>query len=137
VLDAVDATDSWRERSARQHRRCALTEDITMRQGATMVLAIAALLTGCASFPSIPEDRVNISTLVKKIECEIYQSSQKHPQLTEHGWLAVADLTLQVDDEAGIKPSLSYLQPTHFLLGYRVATTVPSRTFSCSASRFT
>jgi len=82
-----------------------------------MVLAIAALLTGCASFPSIPEDRVNISTLVKKIECEIYQSSQKHPQLTEHGWLAVADLTLQVDDEAGIKPSLSYLQPTHFLLG--------------------
>ena len=84
-----------------------------MKKLAKLVLVAAIGLGGCASIPPVSTTGVQPSSIVSKIECEIYVSAAKpgHEDLKKREWIAVAALTLQGDDMFGVNPSLSYINP--------------------------
>jgi hypothetical protein len=83
-----------------------------------MVLCCALLCAGCSEVPSLPaasgaeHTNILISDVVKRIKCEIADAfddklTDKH-FLWLQNWTAKVDLNLQVNETAGLAPSVSY-----------------------------
>lgn len=85
-----------------------------------MVLCCALLCAGCSEVPSLPaasgaeHTNILIRDVVKRIKCEIADAFDD--KLTDknflwlQNWTAKVDLTLQVNETAGLAPSVSYTQ---------------------------
>ncbi|WIW43923.1 hypothetical protein ML401_20645 [Bradyrhizobium sp. 62B] len=74
--------------------------------------AMAVTLSGCAVIPQLDiQSPVTVANIVDRIQCEAYRATQRYPQLKRDRWVGVADLYLQVDDSAGLSPSLAYVDP--------------------------
>lgn len=77
--------------------------------------AICLLLTvtGCSGAPrlDLPNGRVTVRNIEDRVQCEVFKAARNHPRLKTEQWVAVAALTLQVDDGAGLSPNLAYIQP--------------------------
>jgi hypothetical protein len=76
------------------------------------------LVGGCTSTPSLPEatgvqdSRIFIKDVVQRVKCELSDAFDKKIGEPDYlwlaGWTAHADLTLTINDNAGISPSGSY-----------------------------
>jgi len=77
-----------------------------------LVAASAIALSACAGVPDFDiGSPVTVANIIDRIECETYLATKSHPKLRKDRWVGVADLFLQVDDTAGLTPSLTYIQP--------------------------
>lgn len=79
--------------------------------------AIALFLSACTNIPSPNyvgkdgnEGSVTVGTLVHHIQCELHSANQ-FDKLAEQNYRAQVTLTLKVEDNAGLSPSLSFIQP--------------------------
>lgn len=93
------------------------------------------LVAGCAGVPQLDiPSRLTVAQIVDKIQCEVWQAWEKNRELAKkgrvkrptHTYLAVASLTLQVDDSAGVSPTVSFIEPlavagTQFTFGASAA----------------
>lgn len=76
----------------------------------------ACLLTGCSTLPSFeasnPTQTVapRVSDLMRHIQCEIVEAVKAHP-VGAAQYVANIDLTLEVTNNQGFNPSLSYIHP--------------------------
>jgi hypothetical protein len=77
-----------------------------------MSLGVFLAFGGCG-IPVLdtPNPGLTVANIVDRIECEIAQSVQDHPNLKRQRWAAAADLYLTVNDSAGLTPTVSFLQP--------------------------
>src|SRR6267142_2890880 len=77
-----------------------------------LLAAAAIALSGCAGIPQLDiQSPVTVANIIDRIQCEAYHAAQKHQKLRRDRWVGVADLYLQVDDSAGLSPSLTYIEP--------------------------
>jgi len=75
-------------------------------------MAAATILGACTSIPQLDiESPVTVANIVDRIECEAWTARERHPQLLSQKWIGQADLYLQVDDSAGLEPSLTFIKP--------------------------
>ena len=80
-------------------------------------------ISGCANVPIFDTPSpFTVAHIVDKIECEVAQAARDNPRLRDEKWVALADLTLQVDDTIGLAPKLSFIRPlakegTNFTFG--------------------
>ena len=49
--------------------------------------------------------------IVDRIQCEVWLAGQRHPRLWNESWTAAIDLALQVDDNVGLSPTVSFIDP--------------------------
>ncbi|HZP32686.1 MAG TPA: hypothetical protein VFB23_04910 [Candidatus Acidoferrales bacterium] len=88
-----------------------------MRCSAAKCCALFAFIsvTGCSGVPpyDLPENPKGISVhhIVNRIKCEILEAENDHPNLSTDRWVAVASLTLQVDDQGSLTPNVSFIHP--------------------------
>jgi len=82
----------------------------------TLVFA-ALILSACANVPSpnyvgnnSDESGVTVATLVGHIQCELLQAPN-FQRLVDSNYRALITLTLKVEDNAGLSPSLSFIHP--------------------------
>lgn len=74
--------------------------------------AIGFLFSGCSNIPVLDiQSPVTVANIIDRVQCETYRAAERYPKLRRDRWVGVADLYLQVDDSAGISPSLSYVEP--------------------------
>jgi hypothetical protein len=82
---------------------------------ATVFLSVlsATFLNGCAGVPALDPLRTGpkVSDIVDQVECEVYRASRKHARLVKERWTAAIDLSLQVDDNVGLTPTVSFIDP--------------------------
>jgi hypothetical protein len=95
----------------------------------TIFFACCVPLLSCSSVPSFQDTAVGTKAggtpvlpadIVEVIRCELREVVQAHPELKEY--IVAAALTLRVDDNAGLLPSLSFIDPykisgTNFTFG--------------------
>jgi hypothetical protein len=74
---------------------------------------LGTLLAGCAGVPALDPLRAGpkVSEIVDQIECEVYRASRTHARLIKERWTAAIDLSLQVDDNVGLTPTVSFIDP--------------------------
>ena len=82
-----------------------------------VMTAAAALLAGCANLPSPhyvgfkgDDAKVTVDDLVGHIQCELY-TAKGFSDLAAKKYRVTVTLTLKVEDNAGLTPSLSFIQP--------------------------
>jgi hypothetical protein len=77
------------------------------------LLAVSAIaLSGCAGVPEFDiQSPVTVAHILDRIQCEAHAAAKDYPIFREEKWVGVADLFLQVDDNAGVTPTLSYVEP--------------------------
>src|SRR5690349_7860046 len=120
------------------------------RLRASLVLAVAALSAGgCVNVPSLDGNRIAVADVVERVKCDLADAlpdPDKYPWMAS--WVAKVDLTLIVNEQAGLTPTVSFidLRPTaavpgvgnimqNFVLGASAsATTTAVRTDSLSFS---
>jgi hypothetical protein len=80
------------------------------RNGITACV-LAVSLSNCAGVPALdlPNKGITVHRIVNRIKCEILQGAEAHEELKE--WVAVANLTVQVDDEGSLVPSVAFIHP--------------------------
>jgi hypothetical protein len=87
----------------------------SMRLKTALVLSSLSvpLLAGCAGVPALDPlgTGPKVSEIVDQIECEVYRASHAHPRLVKERWTAAIDLSLQVDDNVGLTPTVSFIDP--------------------------
>jgi hypothetical protein len=110
---------------------------------------VAFAVGGCVSVPSLEGNRIAISEVVERVKCDLADAlpdPYKYPWMAN--WVAKVDLTLIINEQAGLTPSVSFidLRPTsavpgvgniaqNFILGAGAgATTTAVRTDSLSFS---
>lgn len=120
-----------------------------VRLFALLVAAGCGLLGGCVTVPSLDGNRIAISEVVERVKCDLADAlpdPYKYPWMAN--WVAKVDLTLIVNEQAGLTPTVSFidLRPTavvpgvgnimqNFILGAAAgATTTAVRTDSLSFS---
>jgi len=88
------------------------------------LLAVSTIiLSGCANVPEYDiQSPVTVAHILDRIQCEAHAAAKDHKLFRDEKWVGVADLFLQVDDNAGLSPTLSYIEPlaatgTKFTLG--------------------
>jgi hypothetical protein len=70
-------------------------------------------LTGCVGIPQLAiPGPIAVSRIVDEVQCEVQAAADKYPRLRTERWAAAVNLTLQVDDGAGLTPTLSFIDPT-------------------------
>jgi hypothetical protein len=75
-------------------------------------LLAAVVLSSCAGVPEYDiQSPVTVAHILDRIQCEAHAAAQKHKIFRDEKWVGVADLFLQVDDNAGLAPTLSYIEP--------------------------
>jgi hypothetical protein len=96
-----------------------------MRIQALRAIAIAMIsaVGGCGGVPplDIPSD-LTVAHIIDRIQCEVWKARHKYPRFRNRAWVAVANLTLQVDDSVGLTPKVSFIHPfategTNFAFG--------------------
>lgn len=89
------------------------------------IAASLLLLGGCTGVPVLDIDSpLTVSEIIDRIQCESWNASRKHKTLKK--WGGAADLYLQVDDSAGLTPTLTFIRPlaeagTQFAFGTSAA----------------
>jgi hypothetical protein len=80
------------------------------------ITAISIVLSACTSIPKFEKtDSVTPGVIVDVIQCELIEARNKQARMQYHGkkgeeyWVAVADLTLQIDEQAALTPSFSHI----------------------------
>jgi hypothetical protein len=94
-----------------------------MRALSALVAAVA-LLSGCVVPPDLgpTTQSIPVYQVVERVKCELkkalsddLEDAQKHPTTSPYwflpGWNAGVDLSLIVNDQSGISPSVSFIQP--------------------------
>jgi hypothetical protein len=111
--------------------------------------AVALSVGGCVTVPSLDGNSIAVSDVVERVKCDLADAlpdPYKYPWMAN--WVAKVDLTLIVNEQAGLTPTVSFvdLRPTaavpgvgnimqNFILGAAAgATTTAVRTDSLSFS---
>src|SRR5690348_10489068 len=87
------------------------------------ICCVSVSLAGCTGIPQLDiSSPVTVAQIVDRVECEAWQARRHYPRLARDKWVGEADLYLQVDDSAGLEPTLSFIQPlaaegTKFVFG--------------------
>jgi hypothetical protein len=114
-----------------------------------VVVGVALPAGGCVTVPSLEGNRIAISDVVERVKCDLADAlpdPYKYPWMA--GWVAKVDLTLIVNEQAGLTPTVSFidLRPNaivpgvgniaqNFIFGAAAgATTTAARTDSLSFS---
>jgi hypothetical protein len=86
-------------------------------------LGLWCVLTGCVGIPTLAvPGPVAVSRIVDEVQCEVQAAAEKYPRLRTERWAAAVSLTLQVDDNVGLTPTLSFIDPsTSFTFGASAA----------------
>src|SRR5262245_39303229 len=84
---------------------------------------LCTVLGGCVTTPSFSDrESLTVARLSRHIQCEIYEAASEHKRLYNEKWIAVLVLTLQVDEDANLVPSLTHILPLlggqAFMLSY-------------------
>jgi hypothetical protein len=98
-----------------------------MRTGSCTSVVFAVLvagLSGCTTLPSLepidggeaaPDGSISINAVVKRVKCELYEATKDVQR--EYWWFrywgAKVDLDLVVNEQAGISPSVAFVNPLH------------------------
>lgn len=100
-----------------------------------VIPVFGALAAGCSYVPSLEqasgagpdETKILISDVVKRVKCELADSFDDKlldkDFLWLQNWTAKVDLTLQVNDTAGVSPSVSYTNFYHNAFNYAAGST--------------
>lgn len=77
------------------------------------LLAVSVtVMSGCANVPYYDiQSPVTVAHILDRIQCEAHAAALKHRIFRDEKWVGVADLFLQVDDNAGLTPTLSFIEP--------------------------
>jgi hypothetical protein len=80
----------------------------------------ALLAGGCVTIPSLEGNRIAISDVVERVKCDLADAlpdPYKYPWMAN--WVAKVDLTLIVNEQAGLTPTVSFvdLRPTAVVPG--------------------
>jgi hypothetical protein len=70
-------------------------------------------LGGCAGVAQLDPLHTGpkVAEIVDQIQCEVYRASVDYPRLVTERWTAAIDLSLQVDDNIGLTPTVSFIDP--------------------------
>jgi hypothetical protein len=91
-----------------------------------LAFGLTITVGGCAGIPALDVDGpLTVDAIVDEIHCEVLAAAGKYPRLKKQNWVASIDLSLQVDDSAGLTPTVSFIDP--------LATAGTSFTFGASA----
>jgi hypothetical protein len=89
-------------------------------------ILFGAVLSGCTTTPQFDFDTKNpraptVAHIVDRVQCEILRAAKENPKLVEERYVSVANLFLQIDESAGLTPTLTWINPlaaaTSFTLG--------------------
>jgi hypothetical protein len=75
-----------------------------------VVVACALLAGGCVTVPSLEGNRIAISDVVERVKCDLADAlpdPYKYPWMAS--WVAKVDLTLIVNEQAGLTPTVSFI----------------------------
>jgi hypothetical protein len=79
---------------------------------------VGSLLSGCATTPPLAGDPIEVSQIVQRVKCEIWDAVPTPqgqyptgPYQWMRDWTAKVDLTLETDDTGGITPGVSFVRP--------------------------
>jgi len=85
---------------------------------AAMGFWVGLLLSGCATVPPLASDPIEVSQIVQRVKCEIWDAVPvpqgqypTGPYQWMRDWTAKVDLTLETDDTGGITPGVSFVRP--------------------------
>lgn len=118
-----------------------------MRHWVRLGLIFSALgFSGCSYVPSLEEasgtteSNILIGDVVERIKCEIsnsFDSVIDDPRFTWlQNWTAKVDLTLQINDQAGVTPSGSYTSYFHNAFNFGAGSTSLTSNSIASVSQF-
>jgi len=97
------------------------------------ISALSVLLAGCVTTPRFSDrESLTVARLSRHIQCEIYDAAVEYKRLYNEKWVAVLVLTLQVDEDANLVPSLTHILP---LLGGQLFTFGYAAKFDTSSQR--
>lgn len=70
-------------------------------------------LGSCSGVPeyNLPHSGVSVHYIINRIKCEVIKAADEHTQLRTDKWIAVANLTLQIDDEGSLAPNVAFINP--------------------------
>jgi|SoiMethySBSTD1v2_1073268.scaffolds.fasta_scaffold00027_1 hypothetical protein len=82
-------------------------------KGSGTALALAVVLGGCAGVPSFDiVAPITVEQIVDQVQCEIGEAARKFKRLAgPEGWRAVADLSLNVEDNLALTPTVTFTEP--------------------------
>jgi hypothetical protein len=85
-----------------------------------VAMGSALLVGGCVTVPSLDGNRIAISDVVERVKCDLADAlpdPYKYPWMA--GWVAKVDLTLIVNEQAGLTPTVNFidLRPSSFVPG--------------------
>jgi hypothetical protein len=60
---------------------------------------------------NLPHSGVSVHYIINRIKCEVIKAADEHTQLRTDKWIAVANLTLQIDDEGSLAPNVAFINP--------------------------
>ena len=83
-------------------------------------MASALVAGGCVTVPSLEGNRIAISDVVERVKCDLADAlpdPYKYPWMAN--WVAKVDLTLVINEQAGLTPTVSFvdLRPSAVLPG--------------------
>src|SRR4051812_39917215 len=74
--------------------------------------AAAIVLSGCAGVPELDiASPITVADIIDRIQCEAFTAVQRNLRYRQEHLAGAADLYLTVDDNAGLTPSLTYIEP--------------------------
>jgi hypothetical protein len=96
-----------------------------MREKEKWLIAFSLLffVGGCVGVPPLNVGGPpGVAQIVDQVQCELLDAARKYKRLKSENWAAAVDLTLQVDDNIGLTPTLSFIRPladagTNFAFG--------------------
>src|ERR1700721_241905 len=100
-------------------KACTAVRWLVARRSAVLAAGLCGVLVaGCASVPSLEsatggvESHILVRDIVRRVKCEIsdaFDARVEDPKFHwRQNWTAKVDLTLQIDEQAGISPSVAY-----------------------------
>src|SRR5437762_7764212 len=82
-----------------------------VRRLALLVAVGSALMAGgCVTIPSLEGNRIAISDVVERVKCDLADAlpdPYKYPWMAN--WVAKVDLTLIINEQAGLTPTVSFI----------------------------
>jgi hypothetical protein len=86
-----------------------------VRRLALLVAVGSALMAGgCVTIPSLEGNRIAISDVVERVKCDLADAlpdPYKYPWMAN--WVAKVDLTLIINEQAGLTPTVSFVDLRH------------------------
>src|SRR5207253_4370863 len=101
--------------SLRLHNRMQEGSGMRARLIWSLVAVGSALLAGgCVTVPSLEGNRIAISDVVERVKCDLADAlpdPYKYPWMAN--WVAKVDLTLIINEQAGLTPTVSFVDLRH------------------------